>query len=161
MTIPAIHVDTPSNMRFWFGILVVIGVAAFLTWTSDSITMQGERTIYTVGCTDGAWQGAHCTGRLVPAERYRFRALSARGEVLFWVIGANEPSSRFTNCKIQDGRNWSCPPNADASKSITLQMLHGDAVHDETGRVRSFHAVPKWRWALASYGMPLGGDAGM
>ena len=54
MTIPAIRVDTHSNMRFWFGILVVIGVAAFLTWTSDSITMQGERTIYTVGCTEGA-----------------------------------------------------------------------------------------------------------
>ena len=146
-------------MRFSLAILAGCVLLAFFTWASDFITLEGERTIYTVGCEQGAWQGNHCTGRLVAAERYRFRALHARGEVLFWTIGVSEPSGRFTDCKIQSGRNWSCKPNADASKSITLQMEHGVAVHDETGRVRSFHAVPKWRWMLARYGVPTGHDA--
>jgi hypothetical protein len=146
-------------MRFWFGVLAAAVLLGFLTWSSDFITAQGERTIYTVGCSNGLWQGSHCGGRLVAAERYRFRALHARGEVLFWTVGANEPSSKFTDCKIQDGRNWSCQPNADAPKSITLQMERGVALHDATGLVRSFHAVPKWRWMLARYGVPTGNDS--
>jgi hypothetical protein len=146
-------------MRFWMAMLVGGVLVAFVTWASDFITLQGERTIYTVSCSNDLWRGSHCAGRLAAAERYRFRALRARGEVLFWTVGANEPSSKFTECKIQDGRNWSCQPNADASKSITLQMLHGMALHDETGQVRRFHAVPKWRWILASYNVPTGNDA--
>jgi hypothetical protein len=145
-------------MRFWFGVLAVVCLLGFFTWASDFVTLQGERTIYTADCKDGAWQAAHCTGRLVAGERYRFRALRARGEVLFWTVGANEPSAKFSDCTIQSGRNWSCKPNADASKSITLQMLHGEAVHDDTGQARSFHEVPKWRWLLASYGLPAGSD---
>jgi hypothetical protein len=146
-------------MRFWLVILVALGLLGFFTWASDFITLQGERTIFTVDCTGGAWQGTHCGGKLVAAERYRFRALHSRGEVLFWTMGANEPSSKLTDCKIDGGRDWSCKPNADASRSITLEMLHGEAVHDDTGRVRSFHAVPKWRWILARYGLPAGSDA--
>jgi len=145
-------------MRLRFVTLAVVGLLGGFIWASDAITLQGERTIYTVGCEQGVWQGSHCSGRLVAGERYRFRALYARGEVLFWTVGANEPSGKFTDCKARDGRNWSCKPNADASRSITLQMERGVAVHDHTGQVRSFHAVPKWRWILASYGMPMGND---
>ena len=146
-------------MRIWLGVLVALGLLGFFTWASDFVTLQGERTIYTVGCAEGSWQGTHCTGRLVAAERYRFRALHAHREVLFWTVGGAEPSSKFSDCTVQDGRNWSCKPNADAPKSITLQMLHGQAVHDETGQVRSFHAVPKWRWMPARYGVSPGSEA--
>ncbi len=146
-------------MRIGLGLLAALAVLGFITWASDFVTLQGERTIYTVGCADGSWQGNHCTGRLIPAERYRYRALRAHQEVLFWTVGVAEPSSKFTDCTIQDGRNWTCKPNADASKSITLQMERGAAVHDETGQARSFHAVPKWRWMLAGYGVSTGSDA--
>ena len=146
-------------MRLSFVLFAAIVALVAAGWLSDVVTLQGERTIYTVSCADGTWQGTHCSGRLAPAERYRYRALGARGEVLFWVIGANEPSSKFTSCAISDGRNWTCKPTADAAKSITLQMSHGEAMHDPTGQARSFHAVPKWRWLLASYGLSLGSDA--
>jgi len=146
-------------MRVGLGFIAALAVLVFITWTSDFVTLQGERTIYTVGCADGSWQGSHCTGRLVPAERYRYRALRARHEVLFWTVGVTEPSSKFTDCVIQDGRNWSCKPNADAPKSVTLEIVRGEAAHDETGQVRNFHAVPKWRWMLANYGVSTGSDA--
>ena len=151
--------DSNGTARYWAAVLAGGALLAVFVWASDSITPNGERTIYTVACQHGAWQGSVCTGRLDAAERYRYRALSARGEVLFWTLGANEPSSKFTDCKIEDGRNWSCRPNTDAPRSITLQMAHGKALHDATGRVRNFHAVPKWRWILAGYGVPTGNDA--
>ena len=56
-------------------ILVVFGV---LIWLSDRVTLQGERTVFTVKCEHGAWQGSHCTGKLVPGERYAFRASPRR-----------------------------------------------------------------------------------
>ena len=153
--------DRKGTTRYWLAVLAGGMVLAGFVWASDAVTPNGERTIYTVACEQGAWQGSVCTGRLVSAERYRYRALTARGEVLFWTLGAHEPSSKFTNCKIEDGRNWACPPNADAPKSITLAMAHGVALHDPTGQVRSFHAVPKWRWILAGYGVPVGNDAAL
>ena len=84
-----------AGMRIgaWLFAMAALLVVAGLVWASDWITMQNERTIYTVDCSGGAWQGRRCSGRLKAGDRYRFRALRARGEVLFWVVGRNEPSS--------------------------------------------------------------------
>lgn len=140
----------------------VIGViGCLLAWFTDSVTLQGERTIYTVECRDGSWDaaGSTCSGRLVAGERFRFRALRAHSEVLFWRAGVNENSGRLAGCTIQDGRNWKCPPGADAARSITLEMDHGEAVRDAQSPTRPFHAVPKWRWVALRWGLPGGTTA--
>ncbi len=146
-------------MRLWLFVLVALAVIFLTLWSTDKITLQGERTIYTVDCRDGAWQGLHCTGRLVATERFRFRALRPHREVVFWTVGANEPSGKFTDCDIEDGRNWVCKPNADTARTITLQMSKGNAIPDSTGRARAFHAVDKVQWFLLQWGLPVGNDA--
>jgi hypothetical protein len=133
---------------------------AAMTWASDTVTLQGERTVYTVDCERGAWQGSRCTGRIVPGARYRFRALKPHHEVLFWTVGASAPSGKFTDCVIADGRNWLCKPSADAVSTITLQMTHGIPARNPDGPAQTVHAVPKWRWWLLRLGMSLGNDAG-
>ena len=139
--------------------LVVALLLVVWMWMTDFVTVQGERTIYTVDCQGGAWQGDRCTGKLVAADRYRFRALRLRREVLFWRPRAPEPSGRFGECHITDGRNWICPGGGDAPRSITLEMSHGRAVHDLTGRARPFHGVQKWRWLLLDWGLYGGHSA--
>jgi hypothetical protein len=128
-------------------------------WLTDFVTIQGESTIYTVSCNGGEWRDATCTGRLAPADRFRFRALPRRKEVLFWTLGRSEPSGRFTNCLIEDGRNWSCPAGSEAARTITLGLVRGRALHDASGRTQSFRAVSKWRWILLAWGLPLGRSA--
>jgi hypothetical protein len=136
------------RLTLWFLAVLLVLVGA-MAWISDSITLQGERTIYTVRCIDGEWKDEQCTGHLVAAERYRFRALRAHREVLFWTVGSsNEPSGKFSDCEIQDGRNWKCAPSPDTSRSITLQIARGFPVPDAAGRTRGFHAVPKWKWMM-------------
>src|SRR4051812_45446856 len=86
------------------GALMAFVALAFVSWASDFVTLQGERTIYTVHCADGTWRGQTCTGKLVPDGRVRFRALRAHREVLFWRAGVREPSGRLIGCDIEDGR---------------------------------------------------------
>ena len=143
------------------GILLFVPILLLLAlwaWLTDFVTIQGESTIYTVGCS-AEWRGDTCTGRLLPSDRYRFRALPRRQEVLFWTLGKAEPSGRFTGCHIEDGRNWTCPPSADAARTITLALVHGQAVHDATERVQAFRAVAKWRWMLLRWGVSMGRSA--
>jgi hypothetical protein len=135
---------------------LVIAVFVLFVWAIDFVTLQGERTIYTTQCRGGNWVDDRCTGNLAAAQRYRFRALKPKNEVVFWIVGSAEPSGKLTQCTIQDGRNWSCTPGADASKSITLQMKRGEAVHDVLGNTPPFHAVPKWKWFLLRFGSPTG-----
>ena len=130
-----------------------------LAWADDFITLKGERTVYTAGCQQGVWMGERCTGTLVAAQRYRFRALKANREVLFWTVGVAESSGKFTDCLIQDGRNWSCKPTADASRTVTREMVHGRPAADASGLARPLHAVAKWRWWLLRWGIPLGNEA--
>ncbi|MBL0426973.1 hypothetical protein [Ramlibacter alkalitolerans] len=137
-------------------IIVLLGAWA---WVTDFVTIQGESTIYTVACNNGEWRGDTCTGALAASGRFRFRALPRRKEVLFWTPGKNEPSGRFIDCRIEDGRNWTCPPSADAPRTITLSLEHGQATHDATGRTQSFRAVSKWRWMLLRWGVPTGRTA--
>ena len=139
--------------------VIVVAVVAAVAWATDAVTLQGERTVYTVQCKQGTWKGDRCTGRLAAAERYRFRALSAHGEVFFWIAGSKEPAGHFTQCDIKDGRNWSCKANADGGKSITLRMSKGSPVRDPAAGTRPYHAVSKITWLLLQYGIPVGDGA--
>lgn len=127
-------------------LIALLALAGLFAWLNDFITLQGERTIYTVECEGGSWNGDACTGRLLAGTRYRFRALRIHDEVLFWRVGVKEESGRLTDCVIQDGRNWRCPLTTGAARSITLIMDHGEAVPGAAGTTLPFHPVPKWRW---------------
>lgn len=143
-------------VRVWVFVIAIGGLLGFAGWASDFITMQGERTIYTVECQDGAWSGDRCSGQLVAGLRYRYRALPPHSEVIFWTAGTSEPSGKFVECAIKDGRNWLCKANADAPRSITLQMVEGAPI---AGTVtRPFRAVSKWRWMLLQRGWSASGD---
>jgi hypothetical protein len=140
-----------------FSLLII--VLGFMGWVTDGITPNGERTAYTAACQDGNWQGTNCTGTLVAGDRFRFRALKAHREVLFWTVGSTtEPTGRFSDCEIQDGRNWNCKPSADFPRTITREMVHGCPVKDSTGQARSFHQVSKGRWFLLKFGVPTGNE---
>ena len=136
----------------------VLLLLALWAWLTDFVTIQGESTIYTVACS-GEWRGETCTGKLAPADRFRFRALPRRKEVLFWTLGRPEPSGRFTGCQIEDGRNWTCPASVDAARTITLSLVAGRAVHDASGATQAFRAVAKWRWMLMRWGVSMGRSA--
>jgi hypothetical protein len=130
-----------------------MAILAAFVWSTDSITLQGERTIYTARCDRGAWAEDRCTGKLEAAERYRYRAIKAKNEVVFWVVGSAEPTGRLAPCAIEDGRNWSCQAGGDAYRSITLEMRRGFAVPNAQGDTRAFHAISKARWYLLRYGV--------
>ena len=139
-------------VRVWGFVIAICALLGFAAWASDFITMQGERTIYTVERRNGTWTGDHCAGSLVAGERYRYRALKPHGEVIFWTVGTNEPSGKFKECTIQDGRNWACKVCPDAARTITLQMAHGAPVAAAPAVTRPFRAVSKWRWLLLQRG---------
>ena len=128
-------------------------------WSTDKVAMQGECTIYTVGCDGGTWEANRCSGSLSPGERYRFRVLKPHREVLFWTAGSTEPSGKYTDCAIEDRRNWTCKPNADASRTITLQMVAGHPARSPGSGTLAFHSVEKWRWWLLRLGLPGGHEA--
>jgi hypothetical protein len=127
-------------------------IFAVFVWTTDRVTFQGERTIYTVDCRAGSWNGNRCSGEVVTGPRFRYRALKQRGEVLFWILGSPEPSSKLMACTIQDGRNWSCPASADAAKSVTLALSRGEPVRNAAWPTRPFHSVSKISWLLLKSG---------
>ena len=144
----------------WLTVIAVVALCAAAVWSSDAITLKGHRTVYTAECQQGQWHGPTCTGRLVAGRRYRFLALRAHSEVIFWTGGAtDEPSGKLTGCAIADGRNWSCPASSDASRAITLRMQNGLPVADAAGPTQPFHAIEKWRWWLLHWGIPAGSDA--
>jgi hypothetical protein len=143
-------------VKWLWGVGAVILVCALVaTWASDKVTWQAERTIFTVRCDAGGWRGLDCSGRIAAAERFRFRALKPHNEVLFWVVGGTDPSGKMTGCRIQDGRNWSCPETAESARSITRTMVDGVAVHETTGVTRPFVAIDKWKWLLLLVGVPF------
>ena len=139
-------------VRVWAFVLLVLVALGFAAWASDFVTMQGERTVYTVDCRNGTWQGDRCSGDVAAGTRYRFRALKPHNEVIFWTVGTNEPSGKFKECTIQDGRNWVCKVCPDAARSITLQMAQGAPVAAAPTVTRPFRAVSKWRWLLLQRG---------
>ena len=136
-----------------------LSILVFFIWTTDQITLQGERTVYTVECSGGTWDGNRCSGELVAGPRFRYRALKGHGEVLFWVLGVAEPSAKLTACTVRDGRNWACPPSPDAPRSITLAISQGDPVRNAAWPTRPFHAVSKVTWMLLRLGVKLTNSA--
>src|SRR5687768_11889405 len=142
-------------VRVWASVVVVLAALGFAAWASDFVTLQGERTIYTVECVGGAWHGDDCTGQVAAGQRYRYRALKRHREVIFWTVGTSEPSGKFDDCTIQDGRNWICKVCPDAKRSITLQMAQGVPVSDAAAATRPFRAVSKWRWMLLRRGFTV------
>ena len=133
----------------WVAVVLVVAGLGVVLWASDKITIQGERTIYTVHCDGGEWDGLQCRGTMVAGERYRFRASNIKQEVLYWVVGSPAPSGKFTQCKVKDRGNWACPENAGQPPTITHEMVNGHPKRDGTDRDLAFNAVPKWvRWVL-------------
>jgi hypothetical protein len=138
--------------RVWASLIVLLAVLVFSAWASDFITMQGERTVYTVECSGGTWLDDRCSGRMVAGTRYRYRALKPHNEVIFWKVGSRDRSGKFDDCNIQDGRNWVCKPSSDAPRSITLVMSEGTPLPGPAGVTLPFRAVSKWRWLLLDRG---------
>ena len=134
--------------------VVLIAVAAAFVWGSDRITLQGERTIYTVACDHGTWNGNACSGKLAPDKRYAFRASPTRREVIYWVRGSDAPSGKYTDCKVVDRDNWTCKPAAGGTPTtIALEMAGGRPTRADASLVVPFHSVPKWKWWLLDTGV--------
>jgi len=141
------------------GIVGVVVLFAALIWSSDRVTLQGERTIYLVECRNGVWQGSHCTGQLAPLERYVFRASPRRHEVMYWIRGSEAPSGKYTDCTVIDRDNWWCNVRADQQPTIAYEMANGRPTRGVQGLVLAFHDVPKWKWWLMRFGVALFTDA--
>jgi len=146
-------------LRIWSLVVLVLALLGLFAWAADFVTLQGERTVYTAGCEQGNWQGHHCSGKLVAGDRHRFRALKIHAEVLFWTVGSKEPSGKFSDCTIKDGRNWVCKPGPETPRAIAREMALGKPVPDPNGLTRPFHPIPKWRWMLLRWGITLGNEA--
>ena len=139
--------------------LLLLLILGTLSWATDFLMMQGESTVYTATC-DGAWSGNACSGRLKAAERFRFRALKAHREVLFWTVGDDTAESgRFKNCVVQDGKNWTCPVNDDLTRTIAHRMSKGLPLPTQGTGALAFHRVPKWKWVALDVGLPVGSKA--
>ena len=145
---------TRGRVQIWSVAIGVVVLIALLIWASDRITLQGERTIYSVNCEGGAWQGNRCTGKLVAGDRYGFRVSKLRHEVIYWIRGSAEPSGKFANCDIVDRDNWSCKIEAGQKPSITAEMKKGRPTRTAEGGMIPFHDVPKWKWWIIDVGIP-------
>ncbi len=140
-------------------VAVLVALAVFM-WSTDRITFQGERTIYTVTCDGGTWIDTHCTSKLSAGPRYTFRASRSRQEVLYWIVGSKTPSGRYGNCHVENRGNWSCTVEPEQPRSITVEMKNDKPTHPNDGAAPPFHAVPKWKWWAIFYGIKRFADAG-
>jgi hypothetical protein len=143
----------------WLAGIFVLALFALALWGSDRITYQGERTVFTVDCRDGAWDGLRCTGRLVAGDRHRFRASTNRQEVLYWVVGSTSPSGRFTDCRVKSRGNWSCNVTAGQPPTVAHEMTDDRPSNHVAGLDQPYRAVAKWKWALLNAGVHVFGTA--
>jgi hypothetical protein len=139
--------------------IVVLAILMAVIWASDQVTLEGERTIYSVGCEGGVWEGMHCTGRLVPADRYRFRASRTRKEVMYWVVGSSEPSGIHRECVVKDRGNWKCTARPGEKPSVTYEMANNRPIATDPSGA-PLRTVPKWKWWALRSGAPGFTDAG-
>jgi hypothetical protein len=144
----------------WVTIGVVVAVLGVAMWASDKITYEGERTIYTVRCEQGNWDGLLCRGTMVASDRYRFKASISKQEVLYWVVGSSQPSGKFGKCAVKDRGNWSCEASAGQPPTITRAMMNGRPRREEDEQHIAFHAVPKWVWWVLDTGLHIYNKAG-
>ena len=135
-------------------ILVVVGALSAFIWSSDHITLEGERTIYTVTCEHGTWDGLRCSGRIAAGDRYRFRSSRSRREVIYWISGSVAPSGKYADCSVTDRDFWSCKANAGEQPSIAHELSDGRPVQRAGAVDMPFHAVAKWKWWALRLGIP-------
>jgi hypothetical protein len=133
-------------------VAVVIALCT-IVWASDKIGYEGERTIYTVQCQDGNWEGWRCTGKMVASDRYRFRASKSKREVVYWIVGSSIPSGKYSDCAVRDRGNWTCNVNAGQPASITREMVNGRPTSTDGELNPPFHAVRKWEWWVLRAGI--------
>jgi len=134
--------------------LVVAFALALLVWALDRVTFQGERVLYSVTCTGGAWQQGVCTGRMHAADRYAFRASLRRQEVIAWVIGSPARSRTYTQCDVKSRDRWACTAPAPEAPNARLHMAKGRTRCDAES-AQPVHVVAKWKWYLLRTGVPL------
>lgn len=139
--------------------LVVIALLCAIAWLTDFFTLQGEETVYTAKCEGGSWRGRTCSGKLVSGDLFRFRALKARKEVLFWKVGETGAAAKLANCEVQSGRNWHCNSLASPANTITFEMVHGKPTCQPHSKVVEAHPISKARWYLSHLNIPTGSDA--
>ena len=149
----------PASAAWWLAALSFLSLLVGSMWAGDAITLQGERSVFTVECQAGGWQAKHCDGRLLAGAQYTFRVVDSLREVQFWTVGAPRSIGHLTDCAITDGRNWVCKSGPDLERSATAQMLNGVPLVRSTGSGKLPHAVFKWRWYLLRLGLSLGHDA--
>ena len=131
----------------------ILSVVVVLVWTSDRVTLQGERTIYTVDCTGGTWNGERCTGRLAAGARHAFRASARRNEVVYWIKGSDAPSGKYTDCTVQNRDNWTCNVRVGQPSAATYELRDGRPTKGSLGLTMDFHDVPKWKWWAINGGL--------
>jgi len=142
-------------------IVALLLLTGSLLWASDRITLQGERTVFTVDCLRGEWHDGRCTGTLVPGARYAFRASVLRQEVLYWVRGTQSPFGKLSNCQVKDRDNWTCTVPAGPDSTITEAMVKGQPTSGCAGLPTPLHRISKWRWwALRFRAAALGASRG-
>ena len=133
-------------------VALVLLVLAAVIWGSDRVTLQGERTIYTVDCAQGSWEGSRCTGRLVPGPRYAFRASRTRNEVLYWIRESQNPSQKFPDCTVKNRDNWTCNVRVGEPGAVTYEFRDGKPTRGTEGLTLAYHEVPKWQWWAIKWG---------
>ena len=135
-------------------VILVLAGLGFVIWSSDQVTLQGERTIYTVNCDQGHWDGLRCMGRLTAGELHRFLVSKNRNEVVYWISGSSTPSGKYTDCKVTDRDNWRCNIGAAERPAIVSELSYGRPTSNGSGPTRSFRAVAKWKWWALRAGLP-------
>jgi hypothetical protein len=139
----------------FFAVVVVVAGLVLFIWGSDRITLEGERTIYTVACDHGTWEGLRCTGRIAAGDRYRFRASRSRQEIVYWIAGSKAPLGRYGECEVTDRDRWTCKARPDDRPTIAHELSDGRPVPRAPGIDQPFHAVSKWKWWALDVGIPL------
>ena len=140
-------------------VILILAGLGYVIWASDQITLQGERTIYTVTCEQGVWDGLRCSGRLSAGELHRFLVSRNRNEVVFWISGSTTPSGKYTDCKVTDRDNWTCNVVAGEQRAIVRELSYGRPTSSGSESTRPFHAVAKWKWWALQMGLPGFGTA--
>ena len=135
-------------------VILILGGLGYVIWASDQITLQGERTIYTVRCEQGVWDGLRCSGRLTAGELHRFLVSRNRNEVVFWISGSTTPSGKYTDCKVTDRDNWSCKVVGGEQRAIVRELAYGRPTLSAGETPRPFYAVAKWKWWAVQMGVP-------
>jgi hypothetical protein len=145
--------------KIWMLVFTLAVAFGILIWAADRVTWQGERTIYTVACDGGAWDGMRCAGRLKAGELHRFRSSRSRNEVLYWVAGSSQPSGKYTGCQVKDRDNWTCTAAPDQPPSIAHQLAHGKPMPTAAGLALPYRAIAKWKWWVLQMGIPAFAEA--